>query len=155
MAACAATLVSCSDDDEPATPSPQTFVGELESRIPMFPDFSTLDDDNATITWTDATATTCTIDLGGFDVHVDRPELPAPMDIEIGDMKITGVKCAKEADGSYKLEAASFDCMAGKYEIKGGSLSGTLKSGTLVLTLNYKPGSMPFPVVSTFTGTSK
>ncbi len=74
------------------------------------------------------------------------------MDIEIGDMKITDVSCVRSANGDFKFESKSFDCMAGRYEIIGGTLSGTIKSGKLELTLNYKPGSMPFPVVSTFTG---
>lgn len=154
LAACAALMVSCSDDDKDTDLlAPLTFEGKITSLVTPFPDYSSTSDDKAVVTWTDATRTTCTIDLGGFDVNVDQPQYTAT--IPMGDMKITGVKCTAASDGSYTFEAASFDCMSGKYEIKGGSLTGTLKADKLEITLSYKPGSMPFPVVSTFVGDKK
>lgn len=153
MLACTVFMASCSDDDNQELLIPQTFSGKVTSVIPAFADFDgAVSDVKATLTWVDAAGTTCTIDLGAFNVHIERPELPRPMDFVIGPMSITGVKSVKGADGSYTFSSESFDCVAGQYEVKGGTLEGTLKSGALQFKISYKPGSMPFQVVSTFAG---
>lgn len=156
MLAFAAAMVSCSDDDDnQKLLIPQTFTGTVSSAIPQFADFDAAESaDKATITWDDATGTTCTIVLGAFSVHIVRPELPQPMDFTIGPMEIKGVKSVKASDGSFTFSSDSFDCMAGQYEVKGGVLkNGSLKGGKLEFEINYKPGTMPFLIMTAFAGT--
>lgn len=70
--------------------------------------------------------------------------------IEIGEMDITDVEYAAFPTGGGYLRCEAFEVQAGAYRVRG-SLHGELSaSGRLTLTVSYRPGTMPFDVVSEF-----
>ena len=72
------------------------------------------------------------------------------MPIEIGDMVIEQVEYAAFPSGGGYLMKKDFDIQAGKYRTRG-SLEGTIsKDGTLSLVMKYRPGTMPFEIVTEF-----
>ena len=72
------------------------------------------------------------------------------MPIEIGDMLIEQVEYAAFPSGGGYLMKKDFDIQAGKYRTRG-SLEGTIsKDGTLSLVMKYRPGTMPFEIVTEF-----
>lgn len=143
-------LTACSsDDDDAATPAPQTFTGQLTTTLPSMPTFEALTDANtAVVTWDDAQQTTASVQLGAFTIAVTTPM--GEKAYEIGAMTITNVACVKTG-GKMTMSQPAFQCMAGDFDTKG-SLVGTLEDGKLTFTLLYKPGSMPFDVQSVFEG---
>lgn len=144
----AVSFTACSDDDETATFSPQSFTGELSTSIPAMPSFQAVSSSNAmTIIWADATQTSATVQLGEINLAVTTPM--GEKVYQIGEMTIEGVTCTKEG-ATIQLSKPQFECQAGKY-LTTGSLTGTLENNELSVTLLYKPGSMPFMVQSIFT----
>lgn len=91
---------------------------------------------------------TATLVLGGFSVHVTG----MPMPITIGEMTIEGVEYVFDKDGNCSFSKKNFQVMAGSYDTTG-SLEGTIDAvnGMAQMTMNYKPGSMPFDCVTVFT----
>ena len=72
------------------------------------------------------------------------------MPIEIGDMVIEQVEYAAFPSGGGYLIKKDFDIQAGNYRTRG-SLEGTIsKDGTLSLVMKYRPGTMPFEIVTEF-----
>lgn len=72
--------------------------------------------------------------------------------IDIGAMVIEGVEYAAYPSGGGCLRKEGFDVQAGEYRTRG-TLQGELsRDGSLALTLRYRPGAMPFDIVSTFGG---
>ncbi len=70
--------------------------------------------------------------------------------IEIGAMEIQDVEYAAFPTGGGYLRKEAFDLQAGDYRTRG-SLYGELSpTGRLTFTLRYKPGTMPFEIVSEF-----
>lgn len=134
--------------DPGAVPEDVKAEGSLTSSIPVFPTFEPIVTDNTVeIVWTNASATKATIKLSGFKLHVNEMNL----DIEIGEMAIEAVVFGYGEDGVARFEKSAFECQAGAY-FTTGSLAGTYypKSGAIDLTIDYKPGSMPFMVKSQF-----
>ncbi len=70
--------------------------------------------------------------------------------IEIGTMEIQDVEYAAFPSGGGYLRKEAFDLQAGDYRTRG-SLYGELSpTGRLSFTVRYKPGTMPFEIVSEF-----
>ncbi len=70
--------------------------------------------------------------------------------IDIGAMEIQNVEYAAFPTGGGYLKKEAFDIQAGDYRTRG-SLQGELSAeGYLTLTLTYRPGTMPFDIVSVF-----
>lgn len=70
--------------------------------------------------------------------------------IEIGAMRIEGVEYAAYPSGGGYLKKDAFEVQAGEYTTRGSLYGEISKEGTLTLTLKYRPGTMPFEVVSRF-----
>lgn len=149
LAVCATMcFTACSgDDDDPATPDPQTFSGQLTTTLPSMPTFEALTDANtAVVTWANPEQTVASVKLGAFKIAVKTQDKA----YEIGEMTITDVACVK-AGSKITLSQPEFQCMAGSFSTKG-SLTGTLENGQLTFTLLYRPGAMPSDVQSVFEG---
>jgi hypothetical protein len=72
------------------------------------------------------------------------------MPIEIGDMLVEQVEYAAFPSGGGYVKKENFDIQAGNYRTRG-SLEGTIsKDGTLSLVMKYRPGTMPFEIVTEF-----
>ncbi len=70
--------------------------------------------------------------------------------IDIGAMEIEGVEYAAYPSGGGCLRKEEFEVQAGAYRTRG-TLHGELsRDGVLSLTLQYRPGAMPFDIVSAF-----
>lgn len=70
--------------------------------------------------------------------------------IDIGAMEIEGVEYAAYPSGGGYLRKEGFEVQAGEYRTRG-TLHGELSAdGRLELTLRYRPGAMPFEIVSVF-----
>lgn len=70
--------------------------------------------------------------------------------IEIGAMRIEGVEYAAYPSGGGYLKKDAFEVQAGEYTTRGSLYGEITKEGRLTLTLKYRPGTMPFDVVSQF-----
>lgn len=151
LAVCATMcFTACSSDDEdPITPTPQIFNGQLTTTLPSMPTFEALTNANTVVvTWGNPEQTMASVKLGAFTIEVNTPM--GTKSYEIGEMTITNVACEKVGD-EITMSQPEFQCMAGDFDTKG-SLVGTLENGKLSFTLLYKPGSMPFDVQSVFEG---
>lgn len=152
-ASVAAILVGCASDNV-HQPKPElrpenlAYAGELESSIPLFPDFGPLlNADSLSVEWDNSTRTRASLHLGEFTLYVDVVDLQ----ITIGQMDIENVAFVWDAEGGATLMQPDFECQAGAYHTLG-SLTGTLHSdGNIDVSLDYKPGAMPFMVHSQFT----
>lgn len=70
--------------------------------------------------------------------------------VEIGEMDIRDVEYAAFPSGGGYLRKDVFEVQAGEYTVRG-SFSGQLSvDGHLAFSLCYRPGTMPFDVVSEF-----
>ena len=70
--------------------------------------------------------------------------------IEIGEMRIEKVEYAAFPSGGGVLKKEFDNVQAGTYNTRG-SLEGTIsKEGKLQLTMTYRPGTMPFDIVTEF-----
>jgi hypothetical protein len=72
------------------------------------------------------------------------------MPIEIGDMVIEQVEYAAYPSGGGHLKHEGFDIQAGEYRTRGTLFGEITKDGALTLTMTYRPGTMPFDIVSEF-----
>ena len=71
-------------------------------------------------------------------------------DIRIGAMEIPQVEYAAYPSGGGHLKHEGFDIQAGEYRTRGTLFGEITKDGALTLTLTYRPGTMPFDIVSEF-----
>lgn len=72
------------------------------------------------------------------------------MPINVGEMEIKDVEYAAFPGGGGYFRKDAFDVQAGTYRTRG-SLYGELSpEGQLNITLTFRPGSMPFEIVSEF-----
>ncbi len=91
-----------------------------------------------------------TVHVGEF--YIDDPFVVNMLGraIEIGAMEISEVEYAAFPSGGGYLRKDTFEVQAGEYRTRG-SLSGEVTAeGGLKLTLSYRPGTMPFEIVSQF-----
>lgn len=122
--------------------------------------------DNGMITVVSESAETVQLQLGAVSVDVNTPQAPIN-GADVNATTVSGVKVKKEADGSYTLSGTpKFNVKMrlgmGKaprqsapftdYEAHDATVSGTLKDGVLHLTLSFRPGTMPFPILLTYDG---
>lgn len=142
----------CASDNvhmpEPDTrPAEERFDGELVSWIPAFADvFAPVHNDNfAEIHWLNSAHSRADLVIGEFSLYIDIVD----MHITIGEMTIENLSFAYAADGSASFSRPDFEAMAGQYHTTG-SISGTYTDGNISFEMEYKPGSMPFLVKSTF-----
>ena len=70
--------------------------------------------------------------------------------ISIGAMEIPQVEYAAYPTGGGHLKHEGFDIQAGEYRTRGTLFGEITKDGALTLTLTYRPGTMPFDIVSEF-----
>ena len=70
--------------------------------------------------------------------------------ISIGAMEIPQVEYAAYPSGGGHLKHEGFDIQAGEYRTRGYLFGEITKDGALTLTLTYRPGTMPFDIVSEF-----
>ena len=77
------------------------------------------------------------------------------MTIEIGQMRIDSVEYAAFPSGGGYLRKQFDNVKAGAYNTRG-TIEGTIgKDGKLSLVMNYRPGTMPFDIVTEFKQTEK
>lgn len=164
VAAMATLFVGCTQDnvhmpeseiiyvgDTATTDFPKTisWEGTLTSGVPQFGGFTPVPSPNRLrlTDRTDASAGYATLTLEAFDITT-----PMGMSFSIGEMRIDSVQYATYPGGNGMFVRDDFSVQAGKYLTKG-SLKGTFTAGgTVSMTMTYKPGSMPFEVVSEFEG---
>ena len=86
----------------------------------------------------------------GFDV--DDPFvvslLGAP--IEIGDMRLEDVEYAAFPSGGGYFRKLDFDIQAGAYRTRGSVEGSVSKEGKLPFVMKYRPGTMPFEIITEF-----
>ncbi len=70
--------------------------------------------------------------------------------IEIGAMEIQDVEYAAFPTGGGYLKKEAFDIQAGEYRTRGALHGELTPSGRLTFTIRYRPGTMPFEIVSEF-----
>lgn len=70
--------------------------------------------------------------------------------IEIGAMEIQKVEYAAYPSGGGYFRKEAFDIQAGEYRTRGSLFGEITKDGALTLTLAYRPGTMPFDIVSEY-----
>lgn len=70
--------------------------------------------------------------------------------IEIGAMEIPQVEYAAYPSGGGYLKKDEFDIQAGEYRTRGSLYGELTKDGTLTFTITYRPGTMPFDIISEF-----
>lgn len=70
--------------------------------------------------------------------------------ISIGAMEIPQVEYAAYPSGGGHLKHEGFGIQAGEYRTRGTLFGEIAKDGALTLTLTYRPGTMPFEIVSEF-----
>ena len=144
-------MASCSDDSKhedvpPAVPLEVYSQGTITTSIPAMPIFTPVQASNyVKISWADASRSVATVEVGAFDIEVEM----MGRTISIGTMKVSDVACTAKADGSIEFVKDNFVCQTGDYEVKG-KLSGVYSEGKLTVTVNYKPGSMPFECQSDY-----
>jgi hypothetical protein len=89
---------------------------------------------------TGKTAGYATLVLGQFNITVETMN----MHITIGEMAIDSVRYAFDSNGNGMFFKKNFEVMSGTRPTTG-SLSGTFDaSGSVQMTMDYKPGTMPF-----------
>lgn len=71
-------------------------------------------------------------------------------DIRIGAMEIQKVEYAAYPSGGGYFRKEAFDIQAGEYRTRGSLFGEITKDGALTLTLTYRPGTMPFDIVSEY-----
>lgn len=147
-----AVVSGCASDNvhmpEPDTrPTEERFDGELVSWIPAFADvFAPVhNDDFAEIRWLNSAHSRADLVIGEFSLYIDIVD----MHISIGEMTIENLSFSYADDGSASFSRPDFETMAGQYHTTG-SISGTYADGSISFEMEYKPGSMPFLVKSTF-----
>ena len=85
-----------------------------------------------------------------FDVDDPFVSTLLGKDIRIGAMEIPQVEYAAYPSGGGHLKKDAFDIQAGEYRTRGSLFGEITKDGALTLTLTYRPGTMPFDIVSEF-----
>lgn len=73
--------------------------------------------------------------------------------IVIGAMDIPKVEYAAYPSGGGYLKCEAFDIQAGEYRTRGSLHGEVSKEGKLSFTITYRPGTMPFDIVSEFKST--
>lgn len=150
VAICTLSLTSCGDDnDEPSVvPQPSAFTGTFTTTVPSMASFTPVECTNTiTVEWLDPSSTHANVTVGAFVIETGMPG----HDYTIGQMNINDVECTRQSDGTIVLSKADFECMAGDFDTTG-SFSATISADNMTATITYRPGSMPFDVQSTFTG---
>lgn len=134
----------------PSGTSGVTYDGKLTTSIPDMQMFEPATcTDYVKLVWKGGSHERADVEIGAFDVNVEMMQSA----FNIGTMYIEDVVCTDNGDGSYTLDKPEFACQAGKYYTTG-SLNGRYRPGKVELTIEYKPGSMPFLCKSIFEGTS-
>lgn len=85
-----------------------------------------------------------------FDVDAPFVSSLLGKDIRIGAMEIPQVEYAAYPSGGGHLKHEGFDIQAGEYRTRGTLFGEITKDGALTLTMTYRPGTMPFDIVSEF-----
>lgn len=85
-----------------------------------------------------------------FDVDAPFVSTLLGKAISIGAMEIPQVEYAAYPSGGGHLKHEGFDIQAGEYRTRGTLFGEITKDGALTLTLTYRPGTMPFDIVSEF-----
>ena len=91
-----------------------------------------------------------TLTTEAFDVNDPFVSNLLGKDIRIGAMEIPQVEYAAYPSGGGHLKKDAFDIQAGEYRTRGSLFGEIAKDGALTLTLTYRPGTMPFDIVSEF-----
>lgn len=143
-------LVSCASDnihrpspDDPYIPLDRTYTGSFVTSVPDFPVFDAVVSPQVIRVSEDA-AGDYTVETEPFDISISL----MARDIHIGAMVITGVEGVDTPEG-LNLFIENFEVPGGDYIVKG-SLTGSLTDSNLTLTMDYRPGSMPFNCHSVF-----
>lgn len=131
------------------------YRGTITNSVPSMAslmDPVTTADDMQFKNMTGKTSGYATIVLGAFDISVAA----MGMNISIGEMVIDSVQYAFYPNGNGMFVKDNFEVMAGQYNTVG-SLSGTFDAatGTVTMTMDYKPGSMPFTCHGELTATNQ
>lgn len=128
------------------------YVGTLTSSVPSMAALMepvTTPDHVRLTGMTGKTSGYATLVLGAFDISVAA----MGMNISMGEMTIEGVQYAIYPNGNGMFFKEDFETMSGQYDTKG-SLSGTFSAdGSIEMSMDYRPGSMPFECHSEFSGT--
>ena len=146
-----AALTSCSDkeNDEPGVPTSSvaykvsgTYNGDMECTV-MNTDFE-FEDMAIEVVSTDASTVEISIPSCGPEImHMALPEL-----------HIQGVKVSGK-DGVYTLASTEFSETTEDGKTYSGNIAGSCKGNELTINYNLNYGSMPMPLVFSYTGVKK
>lgn len=147
-----AAVPSCSDDkDSPETQSLSTrYEGTLVTTIPDVADFGAVTVDNwVEIDRHESNTSIADITVGAFSIEVAM----MGRGIDIGEMRFADVSLNKTSDGTETFNIEDFTVQAGAYSVTG-SIDGIVSAdgSKADISINYRPGSMPFSIKSVFTG---
>ena len=146
-------LVSCSKDEDKTPTAPEmaagTYACTVTSSVPSYK--YTADPVSGSATVVAASATAVDLKLTAFDVTIKAMMGTTPIEktITIGEIYLKNIT-ATAANNVVTLDLADFSCQAGDYEISHAKGTCTITNGKIDLAMNYKPGSMPFEVQTTF-----
>lgn len=123
--------------------------GSLTTSVPQLGAMFTPATTPNTLKFTDRTGEKTgytTLILGAFDIDVPATH----MHFAFGEMQIDSVQYATYPSGNGMFYRDNFQVQSGQYLTKG-SLKGTYGAdGTVEMTISYKPGTMPFEIISQF-----
>lgn len=138
-------LSSCSsDDDEPAVPAAQSVAGTYHGDMTCSVMGLELTFEDMTFTLTATGDATCDIEISTFG----NPPIQVPA-ITIKDVKVSGT------EGNYTLATTSFEGDLENGKKYSGTIEGSSVNGTLTLKFNLQYGTMPMPMICTFTAQKK
>lgn len=94
---------------------------------------------------------------GYVDVRTEAFEINDPFvtemlgkAIEMGGMEISDVEYAAFPTGGGHFRKDAFEVQAGEYRTRGSLYGEFSSAGRLTITLRYRPGTMPFDIISEF-----
>lgn len=140
------TLASCGDDnDDPVeTPAAKSVAGVYEGDMTCSVMGQESVFENMTFTVTATDDATVSIKISEFgEAPMKVPEITVP------DVKVSG------SDGTYALASTEFKGEMSNGKTYSGTLDGSYASDEITIRFNLQYGSMPMPMICTFTAPKK
>ncbi len=143
MAAIALFAVACGNDDT-TTPEQETakaVEGSYSGLMSMAV--------SGTVASESETSVKITAEADGT-VTLSFPAMGNGGSMQLEAFDVTGVSVAASESGTYTLSKESFSATSGSINLEGSNLAGTVSNGEVRITMDVKPGSMPFAITFTF-----
>lgn len=135
------TFSSCSDEkDEPSTPAAKSVAGTYTADMTCSVMGSESVFENMTFTLTATDDTNVSMAIPSFG----NPPMQVP------DITITGIPVSG-SDGTFALAATAFSGTTDAGRAYSGTVQGSFADNTLTVNLSLQYGSMPMPMICTFT----